>query len=143
MTYEQALKLEDRQLSGGRRNMATAYCFLILSAVFFAVFFLKVRELPLAGCAFLCDAAGVVYLLRALPSVCPFRQAQLAARCAASPSEENVCALCAALEKAGKKARYGKGPRERFEEARLACRDLPEEARSMLDAHLKAYGGPA
>ena len=141
--FKQALALEDRQLAQGRRNMATAYVFLLLSAVFFILFFFKVKELPLAGCAFLCDAAAVVYLRRAVSAVYPFRQAALAARCAAQPSQQTVLALCACLERAGKRVRYGKGPKERFEEALSACgkASLPDDLTAMLKKALKEYVG--
>ncbi len=141
--YKQAKALEDRQISQGKRNMATAYAFLILSAVFFFIFFFRVKELPLAGCAFLCDAAAVIYLRKAASAVYPFRQASLAARCAAQPSQETVLALCACLERAGKTVRYGKGPKERFEEALAACEkaNLPDELTAMLKRTLKEYGG--
>ncbi|MBR1407446.1 MAG: hypothetical protein IJ573_00935 [Clostridia bacterium] len=141
--YKQAKALEDRQLSQGKRNMATAYAFLILSAVFFFIFFFKVKELPLAGCAFLCDAAAVIYLRRAAIAVYPFRQASLAAKCAAQPTQQTVLALCACLERAGKNVRYGKGPRERFGEALAACERaaLPAEVTAMLKKTLKEYIG--
>lgn len=143
MTYEQAKKLEEKHRAQGRRNMVTAYVFLLLSAIVFGIFYLKVHELTLAGCGFLCDAAALLYLLRAAPAVIPFRQASLAAKCAASPSEETVYALCASLESAGEKVKYGKGPRERFEEAWAACQkrpELPEDARKRLRDCLYQYG---
>ena len=63
MTYEQAKKLEEKHRAQGRRNMVTAYVFLLLSAIVFGIFYLKVHELTLAGCGFLCDAAALLYLL--------------------------------------------------------------------------------
>lgn len=49
-----------------RKNLTTAYVFIIISAVFFLLFFFSAKELPVITCAFLCDAAAVVYLLRAV-----------------------------------------------------------------------------
>ncbi|MBQ9197085.1 MAG: hypothetical protein IJ157_07555 [Clostridia bacterium] len=49
-----------------RKNLTTAYVFILISVVFFLLFFFSTKELPVIACAFLCDAAAVVYLLRAV-----------------------------------------------------------------------------
>ncbi len=49
-----------------RKNLTTAYVFIIISAIFFLLFFFNTQEWPVIACAFLCDAAAIVYLFRAI-----------------------------------------------------------------------------
>ena len=49
-----------------RKNLTTAYVFLAISAIFFLLFFFNTQEWPVIACAFLCDAAAIVYLVRAI-----------------------------------------------------------------------------
>ena len=49
-----------------RKNLTTAYVFIIISAIFFFLFFFNTQEWPVIACAFLCDAAAIVYLFRAI-----------------------------------------------------------------------------
>ena len=128
MTYEQAKKLEEKHRAQGRRNMVTAYVFLLLSAIVFGIFYLKVHELTLAGCGFLCDAAALLYLLRAAPAVIPFRQASLAAKCAASPSEETVYAL---FRKRGRPVKSARNCRKTHADGcGIACINMERFSRS-------------
>ena len=142
MKLPEYIKLEQHEAAIGRRELATAYFFIIISAVMFAVFFISTRELVLAGCAFLCDAAALVYVLRAVGKFCPFRQATLARRCAAEPGEEALLRLCAALEAPEKPYKYGAGCREAFTEAREACEKagLSDEIREQLEKSLSVAG---
>ena len=141
MKYEDHLKLEEAEAAKGRRELATVYFFLIISALMYGAFFFHTRELTLIGCAFLCNAASLVYLIRSIGRACPFRQATLARRCASEPSDEAVLRLCAALEISGPRHRYGSGPREAFAEAysAYARQDGPELAR--LCNALREYAG--
>ena len=62
-------KFNPFQLNGKasfRKNLVTAYVFILISAVFFLLFFFNAQEWPVIACAFLCDAAGIVYLVRAM-----------------------------------------------------------------------------
>lgn len=49
-----------------RKNLTTAYIFLLISVVFYLLFFLNAQELPVIGAAFLCDAAALIYIVRAV-----------------------------------------------------------------------------
>ena len=49
-----------------RKNLTTAYVCIIISAIFFLLFFFNTQEWPVIACAFLCDAAAIVYLFRAI-----------------------------------------------------------------------------
>ena len=49
-----------------RKNLTTAYVFIIISVIFFLLFFFNTQEWPVIACAFLCDAAAIVYLFRAI-----------------------------------------------------------------------------
>ena len=51
-----------------KKYLATTYLFLILSVVFYVLFFLEPAQerLPVIGCAFLCDLGAGVYLIRSL-----------------------------------------------------------------------------
>lgn len=51
-----------------RKNLVTAYVFIIISAIFFLLFFFNTQEWPVIACAFLCDAAAIVYLFKAIGS---------------------------------------------------------------------------
>ena len=144
MKYQQYVKLEEHELSKGRRELGAAYVFIIISAAMFIVFFWSVQELLIIGCAFLCDAAATVYLLRSLGHFRPFRQASLARKCAEKPSDEAVYKFCAALETA-RTGKYGSGSAEAFGDALAACEKkeelVSEEAMALLKRTLEKCAG--
>lgn len=76
---------------------------ILLSVILFAVFFLSIRELPVAGAAFLLDFAAAVYAIRAFKGLHPYWEMQYALKAKEDPTEMNVGCFIASLEFAGKK----------------------------------------
>lgn len=130
--YETHCKLAERDLSRSKKYLATTYAFLLISAAFFCMFFLSDPQLPFAGCAFLCDAAAVVYLRKAILLGSPFRQTDLARKCAAAPDSAALMSFAAALEAVRRQVRYSDRSMRLFREAFLACQASPSVNREEL-----------
>lgn len=114
MTYEDYRKQAERDSAKGFRYMITVYLFLGISALFFVLLFTAAPRLEVAGCAILCDAAALVYLLRAMKHISPISQTRLARACAAAPSESRLYELAAALEVPRKAVTYTDGTKALF-----------------------------
>lgn len=144
MSFEQYKQLEKDEVAKGHRNLFTTYFFLVLSATFFALFFFNAPELYIVGCAFLCDAAAIVYLFRALSRMYPFRQTTLAQICTRNPSTQTLHALCAGLAISSKPKKLGKISKKVFTEAYIACKnskDISSDDLQLLQSHINTWGG--
>lgn len=95
--------LMKKEYEKNRKNIFTCYFFLLLSVVLFAIFFLRVRELPVVGAGFLLDLAAGVYAFRAWKGLHPYWEMGLALQAARKPDEDSVCRLTAAIEIAAEK----------------------------------------
>ena len=98
MKYSDYKVMIAKEYERNQKNIFTCYFFLILSAVLFAVFFLSVRELPVAGAAFLMDLEAAVYALRAFKSIHPYWEMQLALNAKQELTEDAVCRFIAGVE---------------------------------------------
>ena len=103
MKYSDYQVIVKREYEKNRKNIGTCYFFILLSLVFFLIFFFSVRELPIVGAAFLLDFAAAVYAVRAFKGLHPYWEMQYALKVKAEPTEANVCCFTAALELAEEK----------------------------------------
>ena len=103
MKYSDYQVIVEKEYEKNRKNIFTCYFFILLSVILFAVFFLSVRELPVAGAAFLLDFAAAVYAIRAFNGLHPYWEMQHALKAKADSTEMNVGCFTAAVEFAGKK----------------------------------------
>lgn len=103
MKYSDYQVIVKREYEKNRKNIGTCYFFILLSLVFFLIFFFSVRELPIVGAAFLLDFAAAVYAVRAFKGLHPYWEMQYALKAKAEPTEANVCCFTAALELAEEK----------------------------------------
>ncbi len=78
MKYSDYQTIVEKEYEKNRKNIFTCYFFILLSVNSVAVFFLSVRELPVAGAAFLLDFAAAVYALRAFKGLHPYWEMQYA-----------------------------------------------------------------
>lgn len=125
MKYSDYQVMMEKEYEKNRKNIFTCYFFLLLSAVFFGMFFLSIRELVVAGVAFLLDFAAAVYAIRALKGLHPYWEMQLALKAKQEPTEMTVCCFTAGVEYALEHklpAFKGRAP-EIFEEALLKIRE--------------------
>lgn len=132
LNYESHCKLAGQDISRSKKYLGTTYVFLLISAVFFGVFFLSDPQLPFIGCAFLCDAAAVVYLCKSVSLSSPFHQANLARKCAVEPDSTVLMSFAAALETVHRRVRYNDRSLSLFREAFLACQASPSISRDEL-----------
>lgn len=98
MKYSDYQVIVKREYDKNRKNIFTCYFFILLSLVFFSIFFFGVRELPIVGAAFLLDFAAAVYAIRAFKGMHPYWEMQYALKTKAEPTEANVCCFTAAVE---------------------------------------------
>ena len=98
MEYSDYKKMIAKEYERNRKNIFTCYFFLILSAVFFIIFFVNVHELPVLGTAFLLDLAAAVYALRAFKGMHPYWEMQLALKAKQELSGEAVRRFTAGVE---------------------------------------------
>mgnify|MGYP006866773424 CR=1 FL=1 len=98
MRYEDYKVLAAKEYEKNRKNIFTCYFFLILSAVCFALFFLVIKELPIAGAGFLLDLADGGYAWKAFKGLHPYWEMQLALEAGKNPDEAAVFRLAAAIE---------------------------------------------
>lgn len=128
MNYSDYKVLAEREYKRNRKHIYTCYFFLALSAVFFAMFFVSVRELPVIGAAFFLDLAAGMYAVRAFKGIHPYWEMQLALKAKENPSEAAVCSFAAGVEYALEQALpafKGRAP-EIFEETLAAVRKSGE-----------------
>lgn len=138
MKYSDYQTIVEKEYERNRKNIFTCYFFILLSVIFFAVFFLSVRELPVAGAAFLLDFAAAVYALRAFKGLHPYWEMQLALKAKEEPTEMNVGRFIAGVEFAGKKrlpSFHGRAP-EIFAETFAALKKSGKVSVADLE-HLK------
>ena len=138
MKYSDYQTIVEKEYERNRKNIFTCYFFILLSVIFFAVFFLSVRELPVAGAAFLLDFAAAVYALRAFKGLHPYWEMQLAIKAKEEPTEMNVGRFIAGVEFAGKKrlpSFHGRAP-EIFAETFTALKKSGKVSVADLE-HLK------
>ncbi len=98
MKYSDYQVVVKKEYEKNRKNIGTCYFFIILSLVFFLIFFFSVRELTIAGAAFLLDFAAGVYAFRAFKGMHPYWEMQYALKAKAEPTEANVCCFAAAVD---------------------------------------------
>lgn len=98
MNYSDYKAMIKKEYERRQKYIVTCYLFLILSIVFFAIFFFKDRQLPIAGAAFLLDLAAAVYALKAFKSIHPYWEMQLALKAKQELSEAAVCRFTAGVE---------------------------------------------
>ena len=78
MKYSDYQVIVEKEYEKNRKNIFTCYFFILLSVILCAVFFLSIRELPVAGAAFLLDFAAAVYAIRAFKGLHPYWEMQYA-----------------------------------------------------------------
>lgn len=98
MNYSDYKKMIEKEYGRNRKNIFTCYFFLVISVVFFGIFFFQVRELAVVGAAFLLDLAAAVYALRAFQGVHPYWEMQLALKAKKDPCEVTVRRFAAGVE---------------------------------------------
>lgn len=103
MKYSDYQVIVEKEYEKNRKNIFTCYFFILLSVILFAVFFLSIRELPVAGAAFLLDFAAAVYAIRAFKGLHPYWEMQYALKAKEDPTEMNVGCFTASLQFAGEK----------------------------------------
>lgn len=135
MKYSDYRVIVKREYDKNRKNIGTCYFFILLSLVFFLIFFFGVRELPIVGAGFLLDFAAAVYAIRAFKGLHPYWEMQYALKAKAEPTEANVCCLTAAVELAEEKelpAFKGRAP-EIFAETWNALKESKAISASDMD----------
>lgn len=98
MQYTDYKVLMEKEYKRNRKCIFTCYFFLAISIVFFALFFLSIRELAVIGAAFLLDAAAGVYAFRAFKGIHPYWEMQLALKAKTDPSDVTVYRFAAGVE---------------------------------------------
>lgn len=144
MKYSDYKVMIAREYERNRKNLFTCYFFLILSAVFFILFFFHVHELPVMGTAFLMDLAAAAYAMKAFKTMHPYWEMQLAIKARQEPSAEAVRRFTAGVEYALEhqlSAFQGRAP-EIFAETLEAIREngdiLPEDRKRLEDVLRRA-----
>ena len=135
MKYSDYQTIVEKEYEKNRKNIFTCYFFILLSVILFAVFFLSIRELPVAGAAFLLDFAAAVYAIRAFKGLHPYWEMQYALKAKEDPTEMNVGCFTASLQFAGKKGLpefHGRAP-EIFSETLVVLRKSSKVSRTDLE----------
>ena len=123
MKYSDYQVIVEKEYEKNRKNIFTCYFFILLSVILFAVFFLSIRELPVAGAAFLLDFAAAYW------------EMQYALKAKEDPTEMNVGCFTASLQFAGKKGLpefHGRAP-EIFSETLVVLRKSSKVSRTDLE----------
>lgn len=142
MNYDKYKELASMENSNIKKNTFTAYFFLAISAVFYAVFFGYDQQFPYFGVAILADLAALVYIFRAIRWMFPFRQSAAVSEFLKKPSKHSYYQMCAALEQPGKSCVYPKGFQKSLETAEKVasqCAQLTAADQAMLSDIKKRY----